>query len=164
VLALLVAVGAIVALVTGGSDKATAPVVPRTHTKPAKPKKTPAAPQQTSSQTTPAPASTSTSTTPVPSGTDLQRGTQLQTQAHDLIGQGRYNEAIPLDQQAVEALKNTGSLEYAYALFDLGHALRLAGHPDLAIPVLEQRMQIDNQRDVVKAELKQAKAEAKGKG
>ena len=51
-------------------------------------------------------------------------------------------------------------LNYAYALFNLGKSLRLAGRPDEAIPILEQRLKIPNQTDAVKAELKQAKKEA----
>jgi serine/threonine-protein kinase len=84
----------------------------------------------------------------------------MQAQAHNLINQGQYDQAIALDQQVVDKGPSTG-LTYAYALYDLGHALRLAGRPADAIPVLEQRMKIDNQRDVVKAELEQAKKEAK---
>jgi tetratricopeptide (TPR) repeat protein len=84
----------------------------------------------------------------------------MQAQAHDLINQGKYDEAIALGQQVVAKGPGSG-LTYAYALYDLGHALRLAGRPAEAIPILEQRMQIDNQLGVVKAELKQAQKEAK---
>ena len=45
------------------------------------------------------------------------------------------------------------SLTYAYALFDLGRALLLAGDPKAAVEVLWQRMQIPNQTGVVRAEL-----------
>jgi tetratricopeptide (TPR) repeat protein len=85
----------------------------------------------------------------------------MQLQAHNLINQGKYDDAIALDRQVVAQGPGSG-LTYAYALFDLGHALRLAGRPAEAIPVLEQRLEIPNQRGVVKAELKQAKREAKG--
>ncbi len=84
----------------------------------------------------------------------------MQLQAHNLIGQGQYDQAIAIDRQVVAQGPGTG-LTYAYALFDLGHALRLAGHPDQAIPILKQRLKIDNQRPVVKAELEKAKAQAK---
>jgi tetratricopeptide (TPR) repeat protein len=84
----------------------------------------------------------------------------MQAQAHNLINQGKYAEAIALARQVVAKGPGTG-LTYAYALYDLGHALRVSGHPDQAIPVLEQRLKINNQRDVVKAELEKAKAEAK---
>jgi tetratricopeptide (TPR) repeat protein len=84
----------------------------------------------------------------------------MQVQAHNLINQGKYDEAIAIDKQIVAQGPSTG-LTYAYALYDLGHALRVSGHPAEAIPILEQRMKINNQRDVVKAELEQAKAAAK---
>ncbi len=50
----------------------------------------------------------------------------------------------------------------AYALFDLGHALRLAGRPSEAIPVLQQRLQNPDQRGVVEQELKLAQEAANG--
>jgi tetratricopeptide (TPR) repeat protein len=157
---LLVVAGAIAALTNGGNDKGTADLTPTTKSQPAKKakKKTPAKQQsqpQTSSQTTP---STSSQSTPAPAaGGDPA---QMQAQAHDLINQGQYDQAIALDRQVVAKGPSTG-LTYAYALYDLGHALRVSGHPDEAIPILQQRMKINNQRDVVKAELEQAKQEAK---
>jgi serine/threonine-protein kinase len=158
--ALLVAGGAIAAITSGGGDKGTAPIAPtsKQSTKKPKAKKKPAGTQQqTSSQQQP--AQSQTTQAPASSGDP----SQMQLQAHNLINQGRYDEAIALDKQVVAKGPSTG-LTYAYALYDLGHALRLAGRPDEAIPILEQRMKINNQRDVVKAELEQAKKDAKGKG
>jgi serine/threonine protein kinase len=160
---LLIIAGAIAALTNGGADKATAPIVATSKKAPAKKKtqKQPATTQQsttqpqTSSQTTP---STSSQTTPAPAAGGSP--SQMQLQAHSLIGQGKYDDAITLDKQVVAAGPSSG-LTYAYALYDLGHALRLAGRPAEAIPILEQRMKINNQRDVVKAELQAAKREAK---
>ena len=61
---------------------------------------------------------------------------------------GDYDEAIPVLQEAVNSFPpGTGNLNYAYALFNLGKSLRLAGRPDEAIPVLEQRLKIPNQTD-----------------
>jgi serine/threonine-protein kinase len=151
---LLVVAGAIAALSNGGNDKGLAPVVATKKPK-AAPKKKPSAPQQ-QSQTTPAPAQSQTTPAPAASGDPAA----MQAQAHDLINQGRYDEAIALDTQVVDKGPGSG-LTYAYALYDLGHALRLAGRPAEAIPILQQRMQIDNQRGVVKAELKQAMKDTK---
>jgi serine/threonine protein kinase len=163
---LLVVAGAIAALMNGGSDKATPPVVSTSQkTAAKKPKKktssTPAQAQtqtqtqQTTPSTTPAP--TQSQTTPAPTaGADPG---QMQLQAHNLINQGRYAEAIALDKQVVAKGPSSG-LTYAYALFDLGHALRVSGHPDQAIPILEQRLKINNQRGVVQQELEKAKKEA----
>ncbi|MFL5839296.1 MAG: serine/threonine-protein kinase [Thermoleophilaceae bacterium] len=155
---LLVFAGAVVALTSGGADNPTAPVIATQKPKPAK-KKAPAQPQQqTQSQTQTTPAQTQSQTTPAPPASGDPAA--MQAQAHSLIGQGNYDAAIALDKQVVEKGSSTG-LTYAYALYDLGHALRLAGRPQEAIPVLQQRMKIDNQRDIVKAELEQAKKEAK---
>jgi tetratricopeptide (TPR) repeat protein len=68
---------------------------------------------------------------------------------------GNYSAAIPVLRQAV-AHASPGSLTYAYALFDLGRSLRLAGDPQAAIPILQQRLAIPNQTGVVRNELQLA--------
>jgi serine/threonine-protein kinase len=150
---LLVAAGAIVAITTGGDDKGTAPVVPAKKQAPKESKQQATSTQQ---QTSSQPTQTQTAQTP-PASSDPA---QMQLQAHNLINQGNYDQAIAIDEQVVAKGPSAG-LTYAYALYDLGHALRLAGRPDEAIPILKQRLKINNQRDVVKAELEQAKREAK---
>jgi serine/threonine-protein kinase len=159
--ALLVAGGAIAAITSGGDDNGTPAVAP-TDQAPAKKSKakkktTTTQAQQTQSQ----PTESQSQTTQAPAAGSGDPG-QMQLQAHNLINQGKYDEAIALDKQVVAQGPGTG-LTYAYALYDLGHALRLAGRPDEAIPILEQRMKINNQRGVVKQELEQAKRDA-GKG
>jgi serine/threonine-protein kinase len=72
--------------------------------------------------------------------------------------------AIPLLRQAVEGFRAqgaTGDINYAFALFNLGNALRLAGDPAGAIPYLEERLSISRfKRGVVKRELKLAREQA----
>jgi eukaryotic-like serine/threonine-protein kinase len=138
----LVVLGAVIALSNGSSP--TAPVVPPTTKHAAGAKHRPAHAQQPAQPATPATGGAS-------------QGVALHLQAHNLINQGQYEQAIPLERKAVELLAPSGRIEYWYALYDLGHALRLAGHPDQAIPILEKRLQNPNQRDVVQAELAQAK-------
>jgi tetratricopeptide (TPR) repeat protein len=121
------------------------------------------------------PASTSTTTAteistvqspPATDATDATAaaggsGAELNDQGFALIQEGRYEEAVPILQQAVESFpEGSTDVNYAYALFNLGNALRLAGRPDEAIPVLEQRLQIPNQTSVVQQELDLARAEA----
>jgi serine/threonine protein kinase len=154
VAALLVAAGAIAALTSGGNDKATPPIAQTSTQTAKKPKKNTQQPAATQQRTSSQPAQTTPA--PAPSSDPAQ----MQLQAHNLIDQGKYDEAIAIDRQVVAQGPSTG-LTYAYALYDLGHALRLAGRPDEAIPTLKERMKIDNQRDVVKAELEQAKRDAK---
>jgi serine/threonine-protein kinase len=153
---LLVVAGAIAALSNGGADSPTAPIIPATTPKKHAKKKPAAPPQQTQPQTTP--VQTQSQTTPAPASSGDPAA--MEAQAHNLISQGKYDEAIALDRQVVAQGPGSG-LTYVYALYDLGHALRLAGRSQEAIPILKERMKIDNQRDVVKAELKQARQDAK---
>jgi serine/threonine-protein kinase len=84
---------------------------------------------------------------PAPTGADA-----LEAQGHQLMLGGNYNTAIPVLRQAVSAA-TPASLTYAYALYDLGRSLRLAGDPRAAVPILWRRLQIPNQTGVVRSEL-----------
>jgi serine/threonine-protein kinase len=94
-----------------------------------------------------APSPTTASTPPPTPGPAA-----LAAQGHQLMAGGNYDGAIPVLRQAVSAAPRS-SLTYAYALFDLGRSLRLAGDPRAAASVLWQRLQIPNQTDTVRAEL-----------
>jgi serine/threonine protein kinase len=88
-------------------------------------------------------------------------GASLNEQGFALINEGRAAEAVPILRRAVESFpEGTGDINYAYALYNLGNALRLSGNPEEAIPILERRLQIPNQRSTVAAELARARAEA----
>jgi tetratricopeptide (TPR) repeat protein len=77
------------------------------------------------------------------------------------MNQGNYDQAIPVLQEAVKAFPpGTSDLNYAYALFNLGKSLRLAGRYDEAIKVLEQRLKIPNQTETVQRELDLAKQQS----
>ena len=85
----------------------------------------------------------------------------LNEQGYALMEQGRYDEAIPMLEQAVAAYpEGSSELTYAYALYNLGRSLRLAGRPDEAIPILERRLQIPNQTATVRRELEAAERAA----
>jgi len=75
---------------------------------------------------------------------------------------GDYAAAIPLLRRAIAGAPS-GSLTYAYALYDLGRSLRLDGDPQAAIPILWRRLAIPNQTGVVRAELHLA-LQAAGQG
>jgi eukaryotic-like serine/threonine-protein kinase len=101
-----------------------------------------------------------TAPTPEPSGTDAAGGAALNEQGFALIGAGEYEAAVPVLEEAVRSFpEGTDDLDYAYALFNLGNALRLSGRPDDAIPVLERRLEIPNQEGEVRKELEAAYAE-----
>jgi tetratricopeptide (TPR) repeat protein len=78
------------------------------------------------------------------------------------MGSGSYDKAVPLLRRAVAAYSpNTTDLTYAYALYNLARSLRLSGRPREAIPLLERRMRIDNQRATVARELEAARRSAR---
>jgi hypothetical protein len=91
----------------------------------------------------------------------------LEAQGHQLLQAGRYGEAVPVLRKAIAASGESVSgcvepasetcLTFAYALYDLGRALRLEGSAADAVGVLEHRLQIENQRPVVAAELASAR-------
>ena len=100
-------------------------------------------------------------TTPAAAGDDPALGSALNEEGFELIQAGLYEEAVPVLEEAVRAFPpGTTDLEYAYALYNLGNALRLSGRPEDAIPVLEQRLAIPNQTGVVRRELAAAQREA----
>jgi serine/threonine-protein kinase len=110
----------------------------------------------TTSAATPAVAAPSAS----PSNSSAT-GAELNAEGYSLTQQGRYAEAIPVLRRAVASFpEETTDLNFAYALFNLGHALRMAGQPEAAIPILEQRLQIPDQTETVEAELDAARAAA----
>ena len=79
----------------------------------------------------------------------------LEARGHQLMVNGDYAAAVRVLRQAVAAASPT-SLTYAYALYDLGRSLRLAGDPVDAAKVLYQRLQIPNQTGTVREQLQLA--------
>ncbi len=104
-------------------------------------------------------AATSTSTSATAAATPSSPS-GLEASGHALMNSGRYTAAIPVLQRAV-AGSSPSSLTYAYALYDLGRSLRLAGDPGAAVPVLARRLQIPNQTGVVRQELVMAIRESR---
>ena len=88
----------------------------------------------------------------------------LNDQGFALIGQGKPKEAVAPLQRSVEAFRaqgRRGDIAYAYALYNLGNALRLSGRPADAIPFLQERLQVSNyKRGIVEKELKTAQQQA----
>jgi tetratricopeptide (TPR) repeat protein len=158
--AIAVVAGAAIAIALGGGDRGdqaggrTATSQAASHAKPkTKPKSSAPATTQTQAQVQPAAPSTQTrSDDPV----------ALNNQGYALILQGKAPDAVAPLQRSVDAFRaqqRTGEIDYAYALYNLGNALRLTGQPSAAIPYLEERLRISNyKRGVVKKELKTAQA------
>ena len=163
-LAGIAVVSAFVAMWASGGDRGTrVPVAKRPHSRVV----------VTAGGARPASAPRSTHPSPrVPVSPAL--ATALEARGHGMLEAGRYGDAVPVLKRAVLATGETlrarvepassTCLIYAYALYDLGRAVRLSGEPQAAVPILERRLQIDNQRWIVDAELhlaRRASAEAR---
>ncbi|MCW2970633.1 MAG: hypothetical protein JWO23_1760 [Solirubrobacterales bacterium] len=151
----------------GGSRQARSPAVPAS--------RTPSGSQRTSSATPSRAPSTGHRTGSDAAGraprapVDVSPATAstLDLEGHRLLANGRYSAAIDALQGALRASGQSPArcaqptteacLTFAYALYDLGRALRLNGNPSAAIPVLNRRLRIDNQRSVVQHELELAR-------
>jgi hypothetical protein len=93
--------------------------------------------------------------------------TQLQAEGHQLLGEERYPAAIAHLSAAVARSgesparcaepNSEACLTYAYALFDLGRALRLDGNRSGAVTALSERLRINDQRGAVQEELSRAR-------
>lgn len=122
-----------------------------------------------SSAPQPAPAQPQPTSVPVTQASPALAA-ELEARGHQLLEAGEPNDALPELRQALAATGETlaGCLEptsqacltYAYALYDLGRALLLARHPTAAVPILERRLQIANQRATVQSELQLARQAA----
>ena len=86
----------------------------------------------------------------------------LNDQGFALLGDQQYEEAVPVLEQAVDGLRDSGDdVTYNYALYNLASAYLGAGRPADAIPLLEERLGYDDgQLGEVQAALDQAYAEA----
>jgi tetratricopeptide (TPR) repeat protein len=163
-LAALAAV-AVIALAGGGDEQTPGPQAAKKGVKAKKSAepaaKTTAAPAPEAEAEEPAPEpETVPEPEPEPAG-ESGDGASLNEQGYELIQAGDYEGAVPVLEEAVAAYpEGSEDLDYAYALFNLGSALRLSGRPKEAIPVLEQRLQIPNQTATVEEELEAARAEA----
>jgi serine/threonine-protein kinase len=111
---------------------------------------------------TPAPAPAPAKGVPQPKGKGtVEEAHALQAEGYAALQGGDYKDAAKLSRKSIEAFPpGTADPQYAYALFNLGRALRLDGKPDDAIPVLEARLQIPNQTATVQRELDAARAAA----
>ncbi|HET8815003.1 MAG TPA: serine/threonine-protein kinase [Solirubrobacterales bacterium] len=104
---------------------------------------------------------TTEASVPTAEGEDPALGAALNEQGFALIQAGEYEAAVPVLEEAVSAFpEGTEDLNYAYALFNLGNALRLSGRAEEAIPILERRLEFPNQTGEVRRELEAARAEA----
>ena len=98
---------------------------------------------------------------PQPAGEDPKA---LNDEGYALTNRGAVAQALAPLQRSVTLFRQqqrTGEIDYAYALYNLAHALRVTGHPADAIPYLQERLQLtDFKKGVVQRELDLAGKEA----
>jgi hypothetical protein len=123
---------------------------------------------------TPAPNPRTRGAQPVRPPVSPAGAAQLQLTGHQLLAQGRYaaargelRAALAASGQSLDRCAEPSTqtcLTYAYALYDLGRALRLGGHPADGARILSERLRIDNQRPTVQHELQLALQQLGGAG
>lgn len=164
-LALLAAVIAVIAIATGGDDGSGEP----RRGAPAADAEQPAAePEPAAEQPAPEAETATTGLVPAPKpNADPAKGAALEDQAFDLLATNpeaaiaAYEKAfreIPEELRTPEAFAEYN--DYAFALYSYADALIQVGRADEAIPVLEARLQFDNQIETVQAKLDEAEAAA----
>jgi hypothetical protein len=159
-LLLLAVTGAVLGLIVSalpGSHTA-----PRQSVRPAPAKQDAVAPPVRQAPTTPA--------APVLPTPAQARAAAVEAHGHALLVNGSPAAAIPVLHEAIAATgegaaacvqpRGPNCFTYAYALFDLGRALRLSGDAAAAVAILEARLRINDHRGIVAAELALAREAA----
>jgi eukaryotic-like serine/threonine-protein kinase len=158
---ILLAVLAVALFSGGGGDKPSSTNRPKATTTPHR-----TATPKASATHTPTPTATATPTpTPTSPGsgaTGLDKARALQLQGFQADNAGDYARGVVLSRQALDACGGTHQLDpCGYAAFELGKALNRSGHPDQAIPYLEQRLSYGPNAEAQR-ELDAARAAASG--
>jgi tetratricopeptide (TPR) repeat protein len=108
--------------------------------------------------------SVKTVTTSPPTTTPAPDPAALNDQAFSLMGQQNFAAALPLLQQAVQALQGQNTLTAGYANYNLGVTLIALGQCSEAMPYLETALQIEPESREVADALKSAQHCGKGHG
>jgi hypothetical protein len=161
----------------GGRSRAGETAKPSARASAAQPDRKPSEPKRAASTGAAAAATPTTPATPVPGASggaasdpspapasDDGRSAATLNNAGFAMLPSNPTGAIPLllrAQQKFRAAGDTSSTDYAYNLYNLGWALRLAGRPAEAVPLLQERLQISSyKRGIVKKELATAQSAA----
>jgi hypothetical protein len=90
----------------------------------------------------------------VPPAAGGASGTQLTDRSTALIRQGRFDEALPVAQQALAKLKGSGQLYEAYANYNVGRSLIELSRCEEGLPYIAESERIQGSR----AEFREARA------
>ncbi len=96
--------------------------------------------------TAPEPAPTTAPTTTEPEGPPEDSPSALNDRGFELLQAGRYDEALPLLEQAVAGLSGSGELAEAYASYNLAFTRRALGRCDGVAELLDRSEQVQGER------------------
>jgi eukaryotic-like serine/threonine-protein kinase len=81
---------------------------------------------------------------------------QLNDRGYELMQAGRYQEALPMLEQAVSGLAGTGQLAEAYASYNLAYTRRALGQCDGVVDLLNRSEQVQGERKEISKLRKEA--------
>ena len=158
------------ALLAGGDDAPEA--TPTTAARPAPPqtvRETVTLPGTTVVQTvttqaapTPPPETTAPATTEAQRPPSSGSPSELNDRGYELMQQGRYEEALPLLEQAVSALSGSGELAEAYASYNLAFTRFALGSCDGVLDLLDRSQQVQGERKEISKLRRQAEKSCGG--
>jgi len=95
------------------------------------------------------PATTRSASRPHRHPLSARRAAQLDAEGYTRMRNGNYVGALPLLTQAVERLRGTGSLNEAYAEFNLANTRYHLGTCDSVVALLDRSQQIQGRRAAI---------------
>jgi hypothetical protein len=95
---------------------------------------------------TPRPATTAPATTQEQPPPSSGSPSQLNDRGFELMRAGRYEEALPLLEQAVAGLNGSGELAEAYAAYNLAFTRFALGNCDGVVDLLNRSEQVQGKR------------------
>jgi eukaryotic-like serine/threonine-protein kinase len=111
----------------------------------------------TTAPTTTATTAPTTTTAPAAESPSVDEAKQLNDQAFGLMQEGRYEEALPLAQQALAGLEGSGEIEEAYANYNVGRSLIELGRCEEGLPYIDRSAELQEARP----EFEQARAKCR---
>jgi hypothetical protein len=92
---------------------------------------------------------TGTTATTAPGAVSAAEAGRLNDQAFALMNAGRYDEALPMLEQAIRPLRGTGTLTEAYTSYNLAATRLELGRCDDVIALLDRSQAIQGQRSEI---------------